>query len=144
MSPTINKTDRIWSDPDYYKKHGISRGDVVAFRNARTKQRLWIKRIIGLPGEQISVKSGIVYINGKKLREDYVIGENNQKSKKFKDVEDQLQKDEVFVMGDNRDTSFDSRFNGPIKLLDVEAKVIGVYLSHDPSHIGSLKTPQYP
>jgi signal peptidase I len=143
MDPTINKADRIWSDPSYYKTHDISRGDIVAFRNIFTKQRLWVMRVIGLPGEFICIKSGVVYINGNPLREEYIIEHNNDKSQKFSDMKFHLQKNMVFVMGDNRDASNDSRFNGPVNISDIEAKVVGIYLSSQASKLGQFKSSQY-
>lgn len=144
MDPSVRKGDRVWSDPDYYKKHALARGDVVAFRSASTKRKLWIGRVIGLPGEEVAVRSGMVYVGGKELREDYVHPANRQKSRTFRDVEVQLAQGEAFLMGDNRDASYDSRFTGAISVSGIEAKVVGIYWSTAPGRIGKLDEPGYP
>ncbi len=144
MEPNVSKGDRVWSDPDYYKRHALARGDVVAFRSSSTNQRLWIARVIGLPGEKVAVRSGMVYVGGKGLRENYVQTANNEKSRTFKDVEVQLTQGEAFLMGDNRDASYDCRFTGAINVSGIEAKVVGIYWSTAPGRIGKLDEPGYP
>lgn len=73
-----------------------------------------IKRVYGLPGERIKCEKGIIYINDKKIEDNYGYGVTND----FKEVT--LKEDEYFLLGDNREISLDSRYIGPVKRHDIE------------------------
>lgn len=90
----------------------FNRGDIVVAKDYKDKI-LIIKRVVGLPGEKIDVVKDKVYINGKELYEPYL----DEKYKKEDDciVNIRLEKDEYFLMGDNRSGSVDSRDLGPFK-----------------------------
>jgi len=104
-----------WDQPDY--------GDVVIVDTLDVNQnhRYLIKRVIGLPGDTIEIKDNILYRNGKAIQEDYILEpmEDNL------DIQVTLGKNEVWVMGDNRNHSTDSRVIGPLDYTkDVRGKVI--------------------
>lgn len=86
-----------------------------------------VKRIIAIPGDTISIKDNVVYINNSILKENYIKEEMNTNNIK----EYTLKDDEYFVMGDNRNNSYDSRIHGPIKLKEIKGKLI--------NHIGFNK-----
>lgn len=91
------------------------RGDIVTFWNEEM-ERVLVKRVIGLPGETVSIKDGFVYIDGKKLDEDYlpVSGITQSEETTF-----EVPEGHIFLMGDNRTGSQDSRFwNDPYIPLD--------------------------
>lgn len=91
------------------------RGDIVTFWNEEM-ERVLVKRVIGLPGETVSIKDGFVYIDGKKLDEDYlpVSGITQSEETAF-----EVPEGHIFLMGDNRTGSQDSRFwNDPYMPLD--------------------------
>lgn len=91
------------------------RGDIVTFWNEEM-DRVLVKRVIGLPGETVSIKDGFVYINGEKLAEDYlpVSGITQSEETAF-----EVPEGHIFLMGDNRTGSQDSRFwNDPYMPLD--------------------------
>lgn len=89
------------------------RGDVIVFHYDVENKRDFIKRIIGLPGEYIQMKNGLVYIDGEPIDEPYV--QALCRSATCRDREWTLGEDEFFVLGDNRNSSQDSHDFGPIK-----------------------------
>src|SRR5262245_6121480 len=96
----------------YYPFDPPERGDVIVFNPPTNSDKPYIKRIIGLPGEEITFGDGHVFINGKPLEEDY-IGESTRCGRK--DTCDVVvPADSVYVLGDNRGNSQDSRFFGTV------------------------------
>lgn len=95
-----------------------------------------IKRVIGLPGETIDVRDGAVWIDGKKLVEDYTTGptwlpSRSERLPAFKGLPYTVPKDEYFVMGDNRGNSYDSRFWGPVPRSEILGTPVTIYMSVD-------------
>lgn len=111
MLPTLEIGDRLLIEKVSYKINGISRGDIVVFHAppASRMEEVMIKRVIGLPGDTVSIKKGIVYINGTPLEEPYELEKPREDFKPFKVPERSF-----FVLGDNRNNSFDSRFWGVV------------------------------
>jgi signal peptidase I len=113
MSPTLasgeyvlaSSLDLPWNQP--------SRGRIVVLRHPAQNHRIYIKRIIGLPDEGISVKNGVVYIDDLPLHEAYLT--SFHKLRRDQDREWWTGPDEYFVMGDNRNDSEDSRVFGPVR-----------------------------
>jgi signal peptidase I len=114
MVPTLQKGDRVLVNKLSYKLHDVNRGDVVVFERPPNEPdngiKDLIKRVIGLPGETVEVKDCKVLIDGRTLEESYVKTWNRTCT--F--AAHQIGPHEVFVMGDNRDDSQDSRFFGAI------------------------------
>jgi signal peptidase I len=101
------------------------RGDVVIIRYPQDPSKYFIKRIIGLPGETVSIKNGSVTISGGKLTEPLNLSEPYVKNMKQDTIERTLGETEYFVMGDNRAQSSDSRYWGPVpaRLMDGKALI---------------------
>jgi signal peptidase I len=85
------------------------RGDIVAFRHEGDARAVFIKRVVGLPGDRIRIDRGLVYVNGAKLDEPYV---RHADGRSFDEIA--VPKFSVYVLGDNRAESEDSRFFGPV------------------------------
>ncbi len=102
--------------------HPPKRGEVIVFRFPRDPSKDFVKRVIGLPGEEVEVKSGTVYLDGVALDEPYLTRQDNSSSPPV-----QLKEDEYFVMGDNRRSSNDSRSWGPMPGANLRGKVWVVY-----------------
>ncbi len=115
MLPTIRAGDRLLVDKITYKFKEIERGDIVVFKPPPSaiinKDEVFIKRVIALPGETISIKNGVVFINGAPLAEPYI---NEEPRKNFGPLT--IPDNHIFVMGDNRNYSYDSRFWGPLPI----------------------------
>ncbi len=107
--------DRLLVDKLSYKLHPVHRGDVVVFRrppSVNASEKVLIKRVIGLSGETVRGRDGKVWIDGRLLEEPYVNGVCDG-TQDFAAVT--VPAGDVFVMGDNRCDSTDSRVFGPIK-----------------------------
>lgn len=114
MVPTLYTGDRLVVEKVSYYFHPPQFGDIVVFqpppelqRRGYPKDQAFIKRIIGQPGNTLSIKEGKVYLDGKALQENYIAEPPNQP---FPEV--QVPPNQFFVMGDNRNDSNDSRYWG--------------------------------
>lgn len=120
MYPTIKPQDRIFVTRVYHPEK-LKRGDIIVFYSDELNERL-VKRLIGLPGDKIDIKDGIVYINGKKYNEPYVVNHDDYTSFETFIVPS----GEYFFLGDNRPNSQDSRYwdYSYIKAKKIEGKAI--------------------
>jgi signal peptidase I len=125
MEHTLEPHDRVLVNKLSYRLHDVRRGDVVVFDRVTTAGTAvqhddLIKRVIGLPGETVSIQSCNVFIDGRQLDEPYlsteIMSQPDPVSRcRITDLAPEVIPDgEVFVMGDNRPQSFDSREFGPI------------------------------
>ncbi len=123
MHPTFENLDYLIVDELIYDFKAPARGDVIVFRYPGNPSIFYIKRIIGLPGETVSINHGIVSITTAKgdhltLNEPYIVNEDATYTKSVT-----LNADEYFVMGDNRPNSSDSRVWGPLPKKDIIGRV---------------------
>ena len=123
MYATLDNNDYLIANKIDYRLHAPQRGDIVILRPPTNNSTDFIKRIIGLPGERVLIRSGVVYINGHRLDEPYLpeawVSETNWPDNSSGRV---MGADEYFVMGDNRNRSQDSRFFGPISRDRIDGK----------------------
>jgi signal peptidase I len=136
MEPTLQIGDRILVNKLSYHLHGVDRGDIVVFSRPPAENcggpevNDLVKRVIGLPGDVISVSGGYVYIDGKRLDESWLPtseqgmtvagppGNSSNLAQAYR-----IPADNYFVMGDNRTDSCDSRYWGPIARSLIVGKV---------------------
>ncbi len=97
----------------------ITENPIIAMVTGQYNRHLWIKRVIGLPGDKLEYRDGYVYRNGNRLEEDYTAG---LMAAGFEPV--QVPDDHIFIMGDNRNRSSDSRQVGPVPLNNVQGRVL--------------------
>lgn len=111
MEPTFQTGDYILTSRITYKFRKIERGDVVVFKSPKNPDIEYIKRIIGLPGDVITIYNGVVKVNNIQLTEQYIAATTNLwEGGCIKDnVPYTVPADYIFVMGDNRPRSSDSR-----------------------------------
>jgi signal peptidase I len=124
MFPTLRDTDHYFLNRMVYHLHPPKRNDIVVIKDP-TDGVFVVKRIIAMPGESILFKNGHVYVNGEKLAEPYV--EQGKATFTCTNVNEELilcGKDQYFVLGDNRDNSFDSRMYGPVRRQNILGSVI--------------------
>ena len=108
-----------------YDKNSRSFGDKVLYYSLGISKSSFIKRVIGLPGEHIEIKNNCVYINGEKYQEDYIIGAMKTDMSRGGICDDVIVPENcVYVLGDNRSASMDSRKFGCIPVYKIEGKVI--------------------
>ncbi|HXG84454.1 MAG TPA: signal peptidase I [Pyrinomonadaceae bacterium] len=145
MLPQLHDGERLLVDKlVYYKIKSFSwghieRGDIIVFWYPKDPDKSYVKRVIGLPGESVEVRDGIVFVNGQELREPYLAPERNQSLPSFplRKVEEHY----YFVMGDNRDNSSDSRYWGTVPEKYIYGKAFFRYWN--PSNIGFITHGKY-
>ena len=126
MEPTISPGDKLRVDKEYYKTNSFERGDIVVFFTPSGEQ--YFKRVIGLPGESVKIQNDKLYINDQIQDEPYIQEEIKNRHKvgdryTLDFAEQKVPKHAIFVLGDNRSNSLDSRSFGTIKIEKVIGKV---------------------
>ncbi len=119
MIPTLQINDRVLVNKFIYRFTEPERGDIVVFQSVDSADQDLIKRVVGLPGDKIAVRDGRLFVNGQPQKEPYT-------NKKLPDVSffarTTVSKDHVFVMGDNRSNSQDSRVFGQLPEENIEGE----------------------
>ncbi len=111
MQPRIEDNERIVVNKAIYRFQGVERGDVVVFYYPRDPSVSYIKRVIGLPGDRVEIRSGRVHVNGAAIEEPYLLPEYRDRY----DMEPTpVEPGHYFVMGDHRSSSMDSRSFGSV------------------------------
>ncbi len=118
MEPSFYSGDYLLVDESTYYFREPARGEVIVFKNPNDIDEFYIKRIVGLPYEQVIISDGKVLIDEEKIDESYLVGGVKIDGEYIF----RLDEGEYFVMGDNRPQSFDSRNWGPLG----EELIIGV------------------
>ena len=144
MLPTIEDGSTVSLNSP--QKYGLARGDIVSFMNDETGDYHYIKRIVGLSGEKVSIKNGRVYINGKALDEKYTLNNLPTFGNTYitECEEYTVPKDSFAVFGDNRTVSQDSRVVGFVNRDDIDGviktKTEPVFLTTDKEIVIDKKT----
>jgi signal peptidase I len=119
MIPTLEIGDRVLVNKFIYRFTDPGRGDIIVFESVDNSNEDLIKRVVGLPGDRIAVRGGRLFVNGEPQKEPYT-------NKKMPDrsfyARTKVPKNHVFVMGDNRGNSADSRVFGPLPEKNIEGE----------------------
>ncbi len=124
MLPRLEDSDRLFINKFAYHFEAINRGDVVVFHYPRDPEKSYIKRVIALPGDQLRVDHGRVFVNGRAIREPYVPPEYRD-NRSIAEIT--LPPDEYYMMGDHRSISSDSRDFGPVERSLIYGKAVFIY-----------------
>jgi len=136
MAATLVPQDRVLVNRVVYRLHGPRRGDVVVLDCVALK-RVLIKRIVGMPGDTISLRGGFVYVDGERLREPYVrrVDGRPEPTEPFRGTGQpwslerpyRVPAGHYFLMGDNRTVSDDSRDWGPASRREIIGEAFFTY-----------------
>ncbi|HEY6291315.1 MAG TPA: signal peptidase I [Terriglobia bacterium] len=124
MMPRLYDHERIFINKFVYRFEPIQRGDIVVFRYPLDPSKSYIKRVIGLPGEWVSIQQGVVWINGRPLTEAYVPAsylDHDSYPPIFVEAE------HYYVLGDHRESSNDSRVWGTVDRNFIYGKAAFIY-----------------
>ena len=133
MIPTLEIGDRVLVNKFIYRFTDPKRGDIIVFRSVDGSNEDLIKRVVALPGDTVAVRHGTLILNGKPQKEPYT--NKNLPDRSFY-AQITVPKGHVFVMGDNRGNSADSRVFGPLPMKNIEGEA---FLRFWPPHrIGLL------
>ena len=132
MQPHLFTGERVLANKMAYHLGEPKRGEIVIFNYPKDLTQIYVKRIIGLPGETVAIRNGGVFINGRRLAEPYktYTAHGDMASRT-------IPSGEYFVMGDNRDVSDDSRYWGDLPRTDIIGEAVACYWP--PSHCQILK-----
>lgn len=127
MMPTLAESNYLMVSKQAYRFDDVARDDIVVFHSSLVddegKEMLLIKRIIGVPGDVLTISNGQVYRNGYRIREPFIMG--GAEGQTTGDLYNyKVPENFVFVMGDNREVSLDSRVEevGPVRISDIVGK----------------------
>lgn len=133
--------DVPFTDINLFWMPGVSRpqkGDIIVFKYPEDPKRDFIKRTVAVGGDVVEGRDKVLYVNGQQVNEPFAIRKDDTIRPRAMDKRDNfgpvtIPQGKVFVMGDNRDQSYDSRFWGTVDLKQVKGKAIIIYWSWDTS-----------
>ena len=134
MQPELSDQDRIFVNRLVYRFADVSRGDVVVFWYPKDRSKSFIKRVLGVPGDEIEIRRGVVYVNGVQISEPYLESDFRDHKSLRKVI---VPPGEYFVLGDHRNSSNDSRNWGFVDRRLIYGKAVFSYWPF--SHFGLVE-----
>lgn len=123
MQPTLHNKDILFLEKISTETSNVKRGQIVVFDSKNENEDYYIKRVIGVAGDVVEIKNGHVYLNGNVLNENY-LSANNITEPLSTQSKYTVPSGCIFVLGDNRTNSTDSRILGPINLKDLKGHAV--------------------
>lgn len=131
METTIMTSDKVFSEKVSYYSRSVQPGDIITFADPEVADRTLIKRCIAVGGQTVDLKDGIVYVDGKALTESYTNGEPSYPLTTALGVTVTypytVPEGYLWVMGDNRTNSADSRYFGAVPATSVTGRACYIY-----------------
>lgn len=126
MMSTLKDRDVTFVEKLSRYSNSVKKGEIVTFQSGDENHSIYVKRVIGLPGDTIELLNGKVYLNGKELEEPYLKKGTYTGSEAFlhEGQKYKVPEDHIFVLGDNREKSKDSREIGPVAYKALDGHVI--------------------
>ena len=151
MVPTLLVGDRLVADGWAFWKKEPQRGEVIVFDYPKERSTKYVKRVVGIPGDIVALKAGDLYLNGVPVEKNIITANLEPNTKEFREnlngVEHSIYRSEpsftgdfgpvtvpegkLFVLGDNRDRSNDSRYWGFVPRDHVQARMTYIFFSWD-------------
>lgn len=125
MEPTLRVGDRVLADKLVYRFRQPRQGDIVVFLAPASASTDYIKRVIAVGGQSVDVRDGVVYVDGKRIIEPYTHGQVDLPG--TVPLPTKVPAGEVWLMGDNRTQSEDSRWFGPQPVSRIVGRAVCVY-----------------
>jgi len=116
MVDTLHDGERLFVNKFIYRLHPPERGDIIVFTPKGAPGQKYIKRVIGTPGDTVYIKDGLTYVNGEAIKEDYIPEKTLGDFGPY-----EVPKESVFVLGDNRNHSADSRFRNIVGFVNYDS-----------------------
>ncbi len=130
MEPTLHNNDNLWVEKISPKLGRLKYGDIVTVDvedKVGAERSPLIKRVIAVAGDSIEIKFGKVLLNGEELKEDYILGNTTVANDPLY-AKLTVPEGYIYVMGDNRMNSIDSRVIGPVEIKDISGKAVFRFL----------------
>jgi len=134
MEPTIGRDEQILVDESAYRSVAVRREDIITYRLPTNRETVLVKRVVALPGEMVEISHKVLFVNGKRADESYVVHSDESDYSGTTKPEPYRSRDSFgpftvpashyFVLGDNRDSSMDSRYHGTVPSDLVVGKVL--------------------
>ncbi len=138
MAPTLLPGERILVDRQYYGDHKPERGDIIVFEYPKDPTKDFLKRVIAIEKDVVKGEGWKIFLNGQLLEEPYVQHTRNEIAKEMDNFGPiTVPGGTLFVMGDNRDESLDSRHFGVVSVEKVKGRVLYIYWSRKWSRIAT-------
>jgi signal peptidase I len=140
MAPALLIGDRLIVDMKVYKDEKPRRGDMIIFEFPKDPSKDYLKRVVGLEGEKIEIINNKVHIDEKLMDDPWGYFKSSAEETHFEKLEnfgpEFVPEGALFVLGDNRDNSLDSRFFGFVELTKIKGKALYIYWAKDKGRIG--------
>lgn len=129
MAPTLVRGDYILANTSVYSSQSPKVGDIIVFRYPKDPTVSYVKRVVGTPGDRVRITAGRLYVNDREMEQPHIDPRNNRDPASTTLAERVIPEGQVFVLGDNRDHSNDSRYWGYLPVENIIGRVRFIWFS---------------